>query len=188
MVDGGDRRDGVLAAAVEAFLRFGYRKTSMEDVARAASISRPGLYFLFGSKQELFAAAVARALDLDLLRVREALQDATRTVDERLVDAFDAWTGRYLAAVGEELAAVAAAHREVMTADALDAPRRFADLVRDAVAAGLPATPSPTVDAITRTLISTAVGVKQQVSSREAFREGIGTAVALLLDSRGHAV
>jgi AcrR family transcriptional regulator len=185
---GPDRRENVLATAVEAFLRYGYRKTSMEDVARAASISRPGLYFLFSSKQELFAAAVERALQQDLQRVAQALGDGAVPLEQRLVDAFDAWTGRYLGAVGGELLAVVEAHREVMTADALDAPRRFAGLVHDAVSAADPARPPRTTDAVVRTMISAAIGVKQQTSSREAFRDGIRVAVELLLHSRGHAV
>ncbi|MFD6726563.1 helix-turn-helix domain-containing protein, partial [Streptomyces sp. NPDC060131] len=40
-----DRRTMVLESAMATFARFGYRKTSMEEVARAAHISRPGLYF-----------------------------------------------------------------------------------------------------------------------------------------------
>jgi len=58
-----DRRDAVLASALVTFARFGYRKTSMEEVARAAHISRPGLYFLFSSKELLFRAAVTRSLN-----------------------------------------------------------------------------------------------------------------------------
>src|SRR4051812_13723659 len=93
-----DRRGVVLTAALETFLRYGYRKTSMEDIARAAAISRPGLYFLFTSKQELFAAAVTRALEQDLQTAAHVLNDESRSLPERLVDAFDAWTGRYLGA------------------------------------------------------------------------------------------
>lgn len=54
--------------ALDAFARYGYRKTSMEDVARAAAISRAGLYLLFGSKRGLFTAADTQALDRALLR------------------------------------------------------------------------------------------------------------------------
>ena len=57
-----ERRALVLESALLTFARFGYRKTSMEAVAQAAHISRPGLYFLFSSKEELFRAAVTQAL------------------------------------------------------------------------------------------------------------------------------
>src|SRR5664279_833000 len=66
---GPDRRGAVLSSALTTFARFGYRKTSMDEVARAARISRPGLYFLFESKEDLFRSAVARSLDEDLIEV-----------------------------------------------------------------------------------------------------------------------
>jgi AcrR family transcriptional regulator len=46
-----------LAAAATVFLRFGYRKTAMEDIARAAGMSRQGLYLHYATKEELFRAA-----------------------------------------------------------------------------------------------------------------------------------
>jgi AcrR family transcriptional regulator len=35
-----ERRAALLAAAAEVFARYGYRKASMDDVARAAGLSR----------------------------------------------------------------------------------------------------------------------------------------------------
>lgn len=49
-----DRRDAILAAAKEAFSRYGYRRTSMEDVADLAGVSRPLLYTHFKNKADLF--------------------------------------------------------------------------------------------------------------------------------------
>ncbi len=176
-----DRRDVVLTAALEAFVRYGYRKTSMEDVATAAHISRPGLYFLFESKQELFAAAITRGLEQDLHDAGRALEDQSRALDERLVDAFDAWTGRYLGAVGGELSAIAEAHRDVLGAAVLDLPGRFHALITDAVVRARAPQQRETSEAIARTLISTAIGLKHQTSSRDTFRENLRTAIALLL-------
>jgi len=101
---GAGRRDVVLIAALETFLRYGYRKTSMEDIASAAHISRPGLYFLFASKRELFAAAITRALEQDLHTAAHALDDEAHLLHERLLEAFDTWTGRYLGAWAESSA------------------------------------------------------------------------------------
>lgn len=180
-LNGADRRDAVLAVALETFLRYGYRKTSMEDIARAALISRPGLYFLFTSKQELFAAALTRAIEQDLQAAAQSLTDETRPLPERLLDAFDAWTGRYLGGVGGELTAVAEAHRDFMSPAALDAPRRFHSLIISAVSGAEAEREPTTADAIARTLISTAVGLKHQTTSRETFRHDLNTAITLLL-------
>ncbi len=178
---GADRRDVVLAAALETFVRYGYRKTSMEDIAGAARISRPGLYFLFTSKRELFAAAVGRALEQDLRTTAYLLGDEVRPLRERLLEAFDTWTGRYLGAVGGELSAVAEAHLDLLGTAAVDAPRRFHALVTDAVVSSRAPQDRATSEAIARTLISTAIGLKHQTTSQETFRENLGTAIALLL-------
>ena len=41
-------------AATAIFLRYGFKKTSMDDVAQAAGVSRQGLYLYFDTKDFLF--------------------------------------------------------------------------------------------------------------------------------------
>lgn len=53
-----ERRPLLLQAAREVLLRFGYRKTSLEDVAREAGVSRATLYNYFPSKAELLRSIV----------------------------------------------------------------------------------------------------------------------------------
>jgi AcrR family transcriptional regulator len=55
-----ERRETVITAATQAFSGAGYEATSTEDVARLAGISQPYIFRLFGSKRELFLAAVER--------------------------------------------------------------------------------------------------------------------------------
>jgi AcrR family transcriptional regulator len=178
---GAGRRDVVLIAALETFLRYGYRKTSMEDIASAAHISRPGLYFLFASKRELFAAAITRALEQDLHTAAHALDDEAHLLHERLLEAFDTWTGRYLGAVGGELSAVAEAHRDVLGTAVLDSSHRFHALITDAIVSTRAPQERATSEAIARTLISTAIGLKHQMTSRETFCAHLSTAIALVL-------
>jgi AcrR family transcriptional regulator len=57
-VEGNDkRRMAILDAALECFLKHGYAKTSLDDIARAAHISRPLLYLKFKNKGEIFQQA-----------------------------------------------------------------------------------------------------------------------------------
>src|SRR3954447_15800579 len=100
------RREAVLELALLTFARHGYRKTSMEEVARMARISRPGLYFLFSSKQDLFRAAVTRALEQDLAAAEEILADSGKPLRERLGGAFDRWAGRYVGPMSRDVPAV----------------------------------------------------------------------------------
>src|SRR5579862_1974820 len=49
------RRAQILQAALYCFLTFGFAKTSMDDIARRAGLSRPLIYLKFKNKDELFA-------------------------------------------------------------------------------------------------------------------------------------
>ena len=55
-----ERRHTVLDAATHEFAVKGFHGASTEDIARAAGISQPYLFRLFGSKKELYLAAFSR--------------------------------------------------------------------------------------------------------------------------------
>src|SRR5215468_9975885 len=55
-----ERREEILEAAVQEFAEHGYHGGSTEGIARRAGISQPYVFRLFGTKQELFKAVVAR--------------------------------------------------------------------------------------------------------------------------------
>src|SRR3954464_3711432 len=55
-----ERREAVLTAATHEFAVKGLHGASTEDIAKAAGISQPYLFRLFGTKKELFMATVAR--------------------------------------------------------------------------------------------------------------------------------
>jgi AcrR family transcriptional regulator len=86
----------VLAVALEVFGRYGFRKTSMDEVARSADISRQGLYLHFASKEALFRAAVRQELDTALGDASDCLNEEGAALDQRVVAALDAWLGRYV--------------------------------------------------------------------------------------------
>ena len=48
------RRKAIIDAALECFLQYGFAKTSLDDIAKRAKLSRPLLYLLFKNKEELF--------------------------------------------------------------------------------------------------------------------------------------
>jgi TetR/AcrR family transcriptional regulator, regulator of autoinduction and epiphytic fitness len=90
------RQERVLAVALEVFGRYGFRKTSMDEVARSADISRQGLYLYFASKEALFRAAVRQELDTALDDASRCLDEEGTALDQRVVAALDAWLGRYV--------------------------------------------------------------------------------------------
>jgi AcrR family transcriptional regulator len=54
----GERRDEVVAAAMAEFAQTGYAGTSTDAIARRSGVSQPYLFQLFGTKKDLFIAAV----------------------------------------------------------------------------------------------------------------------------------
>jgi len=67
-----DRHAQLLDVAEELFTREGYDRVSIEDVARAAGVSRPVIYQHHGSKEGLFLAAARRARDEFEVSILEA--------------------------------------------------------------------------------------------------------------------
>lgn len=52
------RELAVLEAAVDVFMNYGFRKTTMDDIARKAGMSRPALYNYFKNKESIFRTYV----------------------------------------------------------------------------------------------------------------------------------
>ena len=77
------RKQQVLQASLPLFLRFGFRRTSMADIAKAAGISRPTLYGAFENKEVLFAALV-RAETERVVHQLDARTATTRSLGECL--------------------------------------------------------------------------------------------------------
>ncbi|MFD8706398.1 TetR/AcrR family transcriptional regulator [Kitasatospora sp. NPDC059648] len=173
-----DRRTTVLDSALATFARFGYRKTSMEEVARAAHISRPGLYFLFSSKEALFRAAVTQALERDIAAVEHVLSDVDRPLPQRLLEAFDRWAGRYVGPMARDVAVVVEDNPDLLGEIAQTAPRRFEELITEAIAVD---SGQKRAALVAQTMISTSIGLKHQAESREFYLERLKVAVDLLV-------
>ena len=66
-------RDRILSVATRHFARFGYRKTSLGDVARELGVVKGALYYYFpGGKFEIFDTASTRVEAEMLERIRAA--------------------------------------------------------------------------------------------------------------------
>ncbi|MFO7659917.1 MAG: TetR/AcrR family transcriptional regulator, partial [Candidatus Cloacimonadaceae bacterium] len=60
MPNSSDKKNMIIAAAENLFRRYGYSKTSLEDIARDASLGKGTLYYYFGSKEDIFIEVVIR--------------------------------------------------------------------------------------------------------------------------------
>lgn len=50
------KRARILEGALKVFLAYGYSRTTMDDIARAAELSRPALYLVFRNKTDIYRA------------------------------------------------------------------------------------------------------------------------------------
>jgi len=85
------RRRQVLAVAEQLFVERGYAATSMDDVAAGAGVTKPIVYGLVGSKDQLFEACMARAADELAARVATAVVAAGDDDEARLRAGALAW-------------------------------------------------------------------------------------------------
>ncbi|WP_051175079.1 TetR/AcrR family transcriptional regulator [Nocardia exalbida] len=67
-----ERGEQVLLAAIRAFAEAGYAATRTDEIARRAGVSQPYVIRLFGTKQNLFRAALHRVCD----RIEEVFRAA----------------------------------------------------------------------------------------------------------------
>ena len=63
----------ILGAGHEAFLQYGYKRTSMQDIADRAGMSRAALYLHFKNKDDIFAAMMKAYFTAAAAAAEEAL-------------------------------------------------------------------------------------------------------------------
>jgi AcrR family transcriptional regulator len=80
-----DVRATILAAAETCFTRFGIAKTTMEDVARAADLSRATVYRYFADRESLIVASISHRARANMVPARAYIA-RWPTVGERLVE------------------------------------------------------------------------------------------------------
>ncbi|MEC3861904.1 helix-turn-helix domain-containing protein [Mesobacterium sp. TK19101] len=96
--EGGGKQKAILKAAFTCFSQYGFRRTSMEDIAAAAGMSRPALYLHFRNKTDIFRSLVQVYYDDAIRMVAQALSEPAPP-EAVLQNAFRAQSGQ----IGEAL-------------------------------------------------------------------------------------
>lgn len=71
-----DKASAIKEAAKELFNRYGYSKTSLEDIARAAHIGKGTIYYYFKNKEDIFLDSVQDYSVLFLKELQKQVDDA----------------------------------------------------------------------------------------------------------------
>jgi AcrR family transcriptional regulator len=93
------RQDGILDAAFQTFAAYGYKRTAMDDIARAAGMSRTALYLHFRSKEDIFRSLAIRYFDQALIDMETALNQPGQTMEQALYNGFVAKDGKFMEVV-----------------------------------------------------------------------------------------
>ena len=85
-----DRREAILAAALDEFSARGFAGTRLEDVARRAGVAKGTIYLYFRDKEALFQELVRSVIGPLIARVEASLEIdlPARMIAERIVDMF----------------------------------------------------------------------------------------------------
>jgi AcrR family transcriptional regulator len=186
--DAASRRAVILDAALRVFGQYGYRRTSMDDIAREAGIGKGTIYLSFASKEEVFQA-LSQRLAQRMLTGAEAARHRPGTTADKLAAMHAAWFGTYADTISRSPHAAElldAKHR--LSADLVsDAASQYKRLVRDvlaeAVAVGeLDLEPvGLTGDTAAELLIASARGLQSSAASPATYRRYLKTLVRVMV-------
>jgi len=69
------RRIQILDASYNVFAAYGFKRTSMDDIAKEAGISRPALYQNFANKNDIFRALISSWVHDNLIALNDELKN-----------------------------------------------------------------------------------------------------------------
>jgi AcrR family transcriptional regulator len=90
------KRESILTAAQTQFSRYGFRRTSMEDIAKETGVSRASLYSHFENKEEIFRSLSIALHEAALGSAESILKEdqGTENLEERVGGALVAKIGQ----------------------------------------------------------------------------------------------
>ncbi|MFN8240729.1 MAG: TetR/AcrR family transcriptional regulator [Bacteroidales bacterium] len=77
MVDKDEYRHKIIVTSGQIFSRFGFRKTTMDEIAKALKMGKSSVYYYFKSKEDIFEAVVLHEANI----LRNELTTAIKSVD-----------------------------------------------------------------------------------------------------------
>ena len=109
MVDKDQFRQKIVLSASKIFSRYGFKKTTMEEIAAALNKGKSSIYYYFGSKEEIFEAVIdheAQVLKNVLSKVVKSTddpEDILRKYVKVRMDSFEKLSNYYNAIFNRDL-------------------------------------------------------------------------------------
>ena len=158
---------------LHTFAVYGYQKTSMQDLASGAGLSRQSIYKKFGSKDKCYHWVIRTYLENMYSEIFQILDNDNQDPKEGLLKTFDVF-------IGNAIEVTSNSHGPEVLDDTLKAthssaedwPVRFRSRLADYLARHNLAT-SENALGIAYTLISAGKGILVEESSKETFKQNI---------------
>jgi AcrR family transcriptional regulator len=185
---GSPQREAILMAATATFVRYGFKKTSMDDVAQAAGVSRQGLYLYFETKDVLFREALQYLVSHMISTARSVAEDGNLTLRDRLLGVFEAVHGSAFQSASPEhafelLQSAQSADGALLVRLDRDLIGIVAALLAEAGAANRWKEAGVTVAELSEQLLMSAKGIKASVDTLTAYRKRMRTAIRIVTRS-----
>ena len=183
---GGKRVGPILDAAYVCFTRYGVRRTTMDDIAREAGISRAAVYQYVRNKEDAFRRLVRRLLEEALASARVAVE-SPGGLTERLTAALETKLDLTLGLWRDSPAHAAELLGENarLSAELIDA---YNTAMRDLLASAV-STAHPGVEAVefTELVLALTRGLEADLSDPDAPARRLRHGVALLVAGLNHS-
>jgi AcrR family transcriptional regulator len=178
------KEEHVLTAARSVFMRYGFKRATMSDLADAAQMSRPALYLIFSSKEVVFRALVTQIFTELLHEVREGVSKHEDVADQ-LTCAFEVWCVRPFEMIqaspdAKDILESGYAFATEMTVQAFaDFETILSDVLRPSVRAQ--ADPPLSSEQLAHILTTAAQGFKESASSAVQLQQLIKGLITIVL-------
>ena len=182
-----EKTQSILQAAWDGFSAYGFRKTSMDDIARGAGMSRPALYLRFKNKEAIFRALVEAYYFKAGAEILASLQ-SNASIEKKLSTAFAAHGGESMEAMmtsahGMELLEATMSHAgEVIEVGEAGLRGIYSDWLCEAVKESkvkLPTTPED----LARLFCAGLKGIKHTSGSYTEYRQGVSNYAKLCAEA-----
>lgn len=75
-------RENIIAAASIAFSKFGYKKTTLDDISSFTNVSKTGIYYYFKNKEEVFNEVIKKEAEKLQISLSEAINQESKPIDK----------------------------------------------------------------------------------------------------------
>ena len=82
MVEKEEVREQIVEAARQIFSRYGFKKTTMDEIAQSVSKGKSSIYYYFQSKEDIYKAVIEKEATLIRDELTKAISEANNPIDK----------------------------------------------------------------------------------------------------------